>query len=100
LPALRAALSRQDAPVAPEDIDTWSITIHASKGMEADDVVVYDGISNRILQEMRHHERTRDNEHRTWYVALSRARKRLHIMRHGFEWTSSIVPENLGEVVA
>jgi DNA helicase-2/ATP-dependent DNA helicase PcrA len=99
LNALRAALNHQDASVDAEDIDTWSITIHASKGMEADDVVVYDGISNRILQEMRHHEATRNNEHRTWYVALSRARKRLHIMRNGFEWTSSIVPENLGEVV-
>jgi DNA helicase-2/ATP-dependent DNA helicase PcrA len=97
---LRAALARQDEPVRPEDVDTWSITIHASKGMEADDVVVYDGISNRILREMRRQERTRNNEHRTWYVALSRAKKRLHIMRNGFEWTSSIVPENLGEVVA
>jgi DNA helicase-2/ATP-dependent DNA helicase PcrA len=97
--ALRRALSRQDGPVAVSDIDTWAITIHASKGMEADDVVVYDGISNRILQEMRDNEQTRKNEHRTWYVALSRAKKRLHIMRGGFEWTTSIIPENLAEVM-
>jgi len=99
LRALRRALAENEDPVDIDEIDTWAITIHASKGMEADDVVVYDGITRTILQEMRTNEQTRNNEHRTWYVALSRARERLHIMRHGFEWTTGIIPENLREVV-
>jgi hypothetical protein len=97
--ALRRALARHDGPIEPDDIDTWAITIHASKGMEADDVVVYDGVSQRILSGMQDGDRTARNEWRTWYVACSRPRKRLHIMRHAFPWTSSIIPEQLSEVV-
>lgn len=100
LHALRRALAVQEDAVDPGEINTWSITIHASKGMEADDVVVYDGVSNRIRSEMMANDRTRKNEHRTWYVALSRAKKRLHIMRNGFEWTTGIIPENLQEAVS
>jgi DNA helicase-2/ATP-dependent DNA helicase PcrA len=93
--ALRAALARLDEPVDVNEIETWAITIHASKGMEADDVVVYDGISTRIQQSMREEPDTRRNEYRTWYVALSRAKKRLHIMRNAFEWTNPIIPRKL-----
>lgn len=93
--ALRRALSAQDGPVDLGNVETWAITIHASKGMEADDVVVYDGISSRIQQEMHNEEDTRRNEYRTWYVALSRAKKRLHIMRNAFEWTNPIIPERI-----
>jgi DNA helicase-2/ATP-dependent DNA helicase PcrA len=97
LRAVERALVRNDEPLHPDEIDTWAITIHASKGMEADDVVVYDGISRRILQGMQNSQKTRKNEYRTWYVALTRARKRLHIMRGGFEWTNSIIPDSLQE---
>lgn len=93
--AIQSALDTQDGPVNPDDIDTWAITIHASKGMEADDVVVYDGISGRIQREMRSNPPTRRNEYRTWYVALSRAKKRLHIMRNAFSWTNPIIPQSL-----
>lgn len=95
--ALQAALDKQDSPIETSDLDTWAITIHASKGMEADDVVVYDGISRTIEQEMRENEDTHRNEYRTWYVALTRAKKRLHIMRNGFDWTNEIIPRGLGE---
>lgn len=97
--AVKRALSAQDKPVYPDDIDTWAITIHASKGMEADDVVVYDGVSNRILSGMMDSTTTEQNEYRTWYVALSRPRKRLHIMRGAFEWTSQIIPTDLQQVI-
>jgi len=93
--AITAALNRHDGPVTLEDIDTWAITIHASKGMEADDVVVYDGISGRIERELMDDAETRRNEYRTWYVACSRAKKRLHVMRNAFEWTNPILPEPL-----
>lgn len=97
LRALRAALNRQSGPIDPESISCHAITIHASKGMEAEDVVVYDGISNRILREIQVNDESQRNEYRTWYVALSRAKKRLHVMRDGFAWTNSIIPENLQE---
>jgi DNA helicase-2/ATP-dependent DNA helicase PcrA len=63
--------------------------------MEADDVVVYDGISGRIERELMDDAETRRNEYRTWYVACSRAKKRLHVMRNAFEWTNPILPEPL-----
>jgi len=94
--AIRRALSHNDSRIDVDDIDTWAITIHASKGMEADDVVVYDGISTRIQREMRQSPKTRRNEYRTWYVALSRAKKRLHVMRNAHGWTNPIVPPPLG----
>lgn len=93
--AIQSALNELDEPVDPDAINTWAITIHASKGMEADDIVVYDGISSRIQREMRNNPPTRRNEYRTWYVALSRSKKRLHIMRNAFEWTNPIIPQNI-----
>jgi DNA helicase-2/ATP-dependent DNA helicase PcrA len=44
---------------------------------------------------MRQSQQTRKNEYRTWYVALSRAKKRLHVMRNAHEWTNPIVPQPL-----
>lgn len=99
IPAIKNALERRDNPVSLGEIDTWVLTIHASKGMEADDVVVYDGISSRIQREMKERRDTARNEYRTWYVALSRSKKRLHIMRNGFEWTNQFIP-SLHEVIA
>ncbi|MDS0478666.1 3'-5' exonuclease [Natrinema sp. 1APR25-10V2] len=93
--ALKAALNRQEGPISPDSINCHAITIHASKGMEADDVVVYDGVSNRILREIQSNDESRRNEYRTWYVALSRAKKRLHVMRDAFAWTNSIIPTDL-----
>lgn len=93
--AIQRALAECDGCVRLDNINTWSITIHASKGMEADDVVVYDGISTRIQREMRSSAQTRRNEYRTWYVALSRAKKRLHVLRNAHEWTNSIIPDPL-----
>ena len=93
IPAITEALKNRDEPIDLGDLDTWVLTIHASKGMEADDVVVYDGISSRIRREMNADEDTRKNEYRTWYVATTRAKRRLHIMRGGFEWTQSIIPK-------
>lgn len=98
--ALQAALARQADPVDPDSIQTAVLTIHASKGQEAENVVVYDGVSRRIQREMRASQRTRENEWRTWYVALTRASERLHIMRDGFQWTSPIIPPEIRQIVA
>lgn len=93
--ALKEALRRYSEPVNSDDLEVRVLTIHASKGQEAEDVVVYDGISRRIRREMRGSESTRKNECRTWFVALTRASKRLHIMRDAFEWTTSFIPDDI-----
>ncbi|OTE99107.1 3'-5' exonuclease [Halorubrum sp. SD683] len=74
---------------------TRVLTIHASKGAEASDVVVYDGITGRIARDLDERGDARENEARTWYVALTRASQRLHIVRNVFEWTEPYLPEDL-----
>ena len=53
-------------------------TIHASKGGEADNVMLLTDISQRTDQEMR---KNPDNEHRVFYVGVTRARQGLHIIQ-------------------
>jgi DNA helicase-2/ATP-dependent DNA helicase PcrA len=98
--ALVQALKHNDEPVDLDDIPVGVMTIHASKGAEADNVVVYDGISKRVRQSMENSDRERANEYRTWYVALTRASEHLHIMRGGFRWTSSIIPHNIRDIAS
>lgn len=91
--ALKAALERNDAPV--RSVDTRIYTIHASKGSEARNVVVYDGITKRIQNGMMEDEETAQNEYRTWYVALTRASANTFVLRGGFEWLLPFLPETL-----
>lgn len=53
-------------------------TIHGAKGKEADNVVVIPDMSWRTWKGF-HHDR--DNEHRVFYVAATRARKNLYLLR-------------------
>ncbi len=91
--ALKAALKRNDDPV--RGVETKVYTIHASKGSEAKSVVLYDGITQTIEDGMLESEKTRKNEYRTWYVALTRSRANLFVLRDGFEWTTPFLPETL-----
>jgi len=93
--AMRKAAERYDLPVGVGDVDTRILTIHASKGVEAADVVVYDGVTGSITDGMEASDLLRENEARTWYVALTRASERLHIIRDAFEYTTSYLPEDL-----
>ncbi len=52
-------------------------TIHSVKGGEADHVVIFTDMAQRTWQEFQINE---DDEHRVWYVAVTRARKSLHII--------------------
>jgi len=70
-------------------------TIHASKGAEASDVVVFDGITGRIQDAIDSDAGARENEARTWYVALTRASERLHIVRDSFDWTDEYLSRDL-----
>jgi DNA helicase-2/ATP-dependent DNA helicase PcrA len=94
--ALRRAWERYDcSDVDLEDVGTRILTIHASKGAEASDVVVFDGITGRITDALDEGAGARENEARTWYVALTRASERLHIVRDSFEWTEPYLPDDL-----
>jgi len=91
--AIAAAVRENDEPVL--SVDTLVYTIHASKGSEAENVVVYDGITKRIRQAMQQEESERKNEWRTWYVALTRSRANLFVLRDGFSWTVPFLPDTL-----
>lgn len=94
--ALKRALSRYDDTVESTH-DVRSLTIHASKGAEASDVAVFDGITGKISREMDTKDTARQNEARTWYVALSRASERLHVMYNAFPAAIDHLPHNLAE---
>jgi len=93
--AMRKAAERYELPVDMDDVDTRILTIHASKGVEAADVVVYDGVTGRITDGIDESPPLRENEARTWYVALTRASERLHIMRDAFSYTKPYLPADL-----
>lgn len=94
--SLQAAWSRYDRfDIEMEDVNTRVLTIHASKGAEASDVVVFDGITKTISDGISDDPNTRENEARTWYVALTRASERLHIIRNSFEWVTGFLPADL-----
>jgi len=89
----------------PDDVveDTYHVrvlTVHASKGAEATDVCCFDGITGKIAREMDRSEETRQNEARTWYVGLSRASERLHLMYDAFPGAIDHLPENLAPQAA
>lgn len=101
LKALQTAAARYDEPVDEDAVKKVRVlTIHASKGSEASDVVCYDGITGRIATEMEASQETRENEARTWYVALTRASERLHIMRDGFSWMKPHLPADIAHTAA
>lgn len=84
-----------DERVAPGESDIVVCTIHASKGREADDVVLFDGVTSKIETGIADNDEKRANEHRTWYVALTRASETLHIVRDSFRWLNEFLPPRL-----
>ena len=100
---LRAALDRNNDPLDPLDpVPVEVLTIHGAKGYEADDVVVYDGVTRAISRSIHEDESDRNNEWRTWYVACTRAAERLHIVRSGtqdspggFRWMERYLPDDV-----
>ncbi|WP_312910157.1 3'-5' exonuclease [Natronosalvus caseinilyticus] len=96
---LMAALARNAEPTVDVEREGDGLanaptimTIHASKGTEADRVFVYDGVTKRIRRETRKNIRADANEDRTWYVALTRASKQTIVVRGAFEFMSSHLP--------
>lgn len=93
--AMQEAADRYELPIDIGAVGTRVLTIHASKGVEASNVVVYDGVTSQIIDSMDESDRLCENEARTWYVALTRASKRLHILRNAFDYTEPYLPKDL-----
>lgn len=55
-------------------------TMHASKGEEADIVIVIDFVNSRIKKEIARSKKALEEEVRTLYVAMTRAREELYII--------------------
>lgn len=89
------ALRRYDEPVAPHELQDRVnvLTIHASKGQEAETVVLYDGITKRVSTSLSRLPSERRNEARLWYVGCTRAAKRLVVARGGWSWTYPYLPD-------
>lgn len=101
LQALQNAASRYDEPVPEGALKKIRVlTIHASKGSEATDIVIFDGITSTIATEMERSQETSENEARTWYVGLTRGSERLHIMRGGFRWMQPHLPGDIRQTAA
>lgn len=54
-------------------------TIHSSKGMEADNVILYTDLSKKIYTEWKQFEESNDTEYKVLFVAITRARKKLYL---------------------
>jgi superfamily I DNA/RNA helicase len=68
------------------------LTIHASKGKEADTVALYDGIPGAVQRNIRGDPREQRAESRVWYVGCTRAAENLLVFRDQFDYTDSYLP--------
>jgi len=68
------------------------MTIHASKGSEADVVILYDGVTSKIQKSIRRNREVSANEDRLWYVGLTRASRKSVIVRDAFWWANDYLP--------
>ena len=68
----------------------WLSTIHAIKGGEQDNVILCLDIGDKIIKAIKRSQDKQDEEHRVWYVGITRARNNLYklkarITRKGYE---------------
>jgi superfamily I DNA/RNA helicase len=57
-------------------------TVHSSKGGEADHVMLLtEAVSDRMKSQGALDEAQMEDEHRVWYVGLTRARQGLHLVK-------------------
>jgi DNA helicase-2/ATP-dependent DNA helicase PcrA len=88
---IRPAMKNNDRAIDPDKLAIKLYTIHASKGSEAEWVFLYDGVPKTITDENLMDPGARRNEDRVWYVAATRAKNGLIVLRDGFEWTYNYI---------
>jgi len=77
---MNVALAKNAKPI-PKAI---LCTIHGSKGLEWDNVILFDGITRKITISIETYESEFKNECRVWYVGMTRAKKCLFIIPSSF----------------
>ena len=74
---------------AGEDLDkparVWTSTIHAIKGGEQDNVILSLDLGDKILKAIKKSQDKEDEEHRVWYVAVTRAKNNLYKLKAKME---------------
>lgn len=63
----------------------WISTIHAIKGGEQDNVVLCLDMGREVVKAMKRSQDNEDEEHRVWYVGVTRARNNLYKLSTGKE---------------
>ena len=72
----------RNTPITPDELQKCRIlTIHGAKGLEADTVYLHTGITPRIKRSLVIPGEESEAEARVWYVAVTRAKKRLYLIR-------------------
>jgi DNA helicase-2/ATP-dependent DNA helicase PcrA len=91
---LRLAMERYDSAI--EDISSAPVpdvlTIHASKGKEAETVALYDGIPNAVQENIRGDPVEKRAESRVWYVVVTRAADTLLLFPNEFDYVDQYLP--------
>lgn len=78
---LQEAVINYNTTIDENEISVDVRTIHESKGMQAETVVLFDSITNRIHTNITESNSERENECKTWFVGASRSSKNLFIMQ-------------------
>ena len=59
----------------------WLSTIHAAKGGEEDNVILCLDMGDKIIRAIKKSEDKQDEEHKVWYVGVTRARNNLYKLK-------------------
>jgi len=74
---------------AKEDLDAkariWTSTIHAFKGGEKQNVILCLDMGKKILKAIKRSQDKEDEEHRVWYVGITRAKNNLYKLKAKIE---------------
>ena len=76
---IRAMLEKGEKLNEPARI--WISTIHAIKGGEEDNVILCLDMGDKINKAIKRSQDKMDEEHRVWYVATTRARNNLYLLK-------------------
>jgi len=64
-----------------ESARIWTSTIHAIKGGEQDNVILCLDLGDKIIKAIKKSQEKEDEEHKVWYVGITRARNNLYKLK-------------------
>jgi len=81
---IHGLLARDFGFLSRDKITVRVMTIHASKGLQDDTVVLFDDVTGKVVDSLSN-EKLAQNEQRTFFVGCTRAKRRLFIVRGYFK---------------